>query len=227
MIGVLGYALTSLPPWFKLSPWLFEGHGPEWGELMNDEPALPLAAEASEPARRIFFGLWPSPESAQEIMMLAREAHAHCGGRIMRAETLHLTLAFLGNTPPDKVLELIHAVPTWPAQVGTLELKRFGRFAGPRIVWAGPSESDEQRVAWLDHLHDQLWWRLEAMGWKRPEGVFRPHVSLLRKVEPCAPPALTRPPIVWTPAQCVLVCSTPREGGSHYQVLASMPLEKL
>src|SRR5690606_32306650 len=74
------------------------------GKRMNEEPVLPLPAGGAEPTRRIFFGLWPSPDTAQEIMALAHEAHAECGARIMRAETLHLTLAFLGSTSPAKVL---------------------------------------------------------------------------------------------------------------------------
>jgi 2'-5' RNA ligase len=73
-------------------------------------------------------------------------------------------------------------------------------------------------------LYDALWGRLEERGWERPPGVFRPHVSLLRKAQPGDVSVLQRPPLTWTPAGCVLVASQPREGGSHYQVLARMPL---
>ncbi|NYT58600.1 RNA 2',3'-cyclic phosphodiesterase [Alcaligenaceae bacterium] len=174
---------------------------------------------------RIFFALWPSQADAAHLMAWAHDAHAAFGGRIMRADTLHLTLAFLGATPADRVQALVQAMQSWPAPVGPIVLRRFGRFAGPRIVWAGPGEDDSDRLSWLDGLHQDLWNRLQAMGWQRPAGRFRPHVSLLRKVGPGEASALRRPPLVWTPDQCVLVASQPSDSGSRYQVLARMPLK--
>lgn len=173
---------------------------------------------------RVFFGLWPSQETASDMLEWARDAHALCGGRMMRTDTFHLTLAFLGSTPAERVEQLIHEAPQWPAAVGELVLQRFGRFAGPRIIWAGPGQSDADRVAWLDQLYDGLWQRLQALGWDQPAATFRPHVSLLRKAGSCNVQQLHRPPLVWRPAQCVLVASTPSEGGSNYRVLAAMPL---
>jgi 2'-5' RNA ligase len=186
-------------------------------------PAAAVAVNDQAP-QRIFFGLWPSAETAAQIMEWAHDAHAVFGGRVMRPETLHLTLAFLGGTPAARVSELIQAAPQWRASVGSIALRRFGRFARPRIVWAGPAEGDEQGADWLDLLYDDLWTRLEDMGWPRPDMVFRPHVSLLRKAGPGDVQVLKRPPIVWTPERCVLVASTPSEGGSHYTELARLPL---
>lgn len=188
-------------------------------------PSIASTAAQARPPLRIFFGLWPSEDDAARIMAWANDAHAAFGGRIMRADTLHLTLAFLGSTPADRVDALVQAAPSWPAPVGPIVLQRFGRFAGPRIVWAGPGADDTGRLAWLDQLHDSLWSRLELMGWPRPKNAFRPHVSLLRKAQPGDPAVLRRAPLAWTPAQCVLVASQPADSGSYYQVLASMPLE--
>src|SRR5690606_22910547 len=117
---------------------------------------------------RLFFALWPSADDAARIAVWAHDAHAAVGGRIMRPETLHLTLAFLGATAAEQVNALVLAASGWRAPVGTIVLRRFGRFAGPRVVWAGPGADDCDRVAWLDHLYDDLWIRLEAMGWTRP-----------------------------------------------------------
>ncbi len=179
-------------------------------------------------SRRLFFALWPSAADAARIMDWAHEAHRLCGGRVMRQDTLHLTLAFLGDTPADKVRELQAAAPSWPAPVQPLTLERFGCFRGPRVVWAGPSASDDDRLPWLDSLHDDLWRRLEAMGWQRPQEAFRPHVSLLRKATPCDLGALRRPAaLTWMPEQCVLVASTPSDTGSYYEVLARMQLRAL
>src|SRR3546814_12924734 len=93
--------------------------------------------------------------------------------RVMRAASWHLTLAFLGSTPADRVDELIRAVPSWPAPVAPVTLRRFGRFVGPRIVWAGPGVGEDESLPWLDRLHDELWNRLEALGWQRPDEIGR------------------------------------------------------
>lgn len=180
--------------------------------------------EGTEATQRIFFALWPTPESAAEIMAWARAAHAVCGGRIMRPETLHLTLAFLGATPESRVRQLAQAAHRWRADVGEITLRRFGRFPGPRIVWAGPTLDDADRLEWLDVLHERLWRQLEDLGWLRSSMIFRPHVSLLRKADACDLDALQRPPLSWRPAACVLVASRPTVAGSRYEILTSVPM---
>lgn len=168
-------------------------------------------------SRRLFVGLWPDAHTVEALSIWAARAHTLCGGRIMRPDTLHLTLAFLGRVEAQRVAALCDAIPTWSICTGTLELGRFGRFKGPRIIWAGPSD---RRVGWLDALHDGLWGRLGAMGFAPPGEVFRPHVSLLRNAGLGDVSRLTvEQPIVWTPTRCVLVASTPAEAGSYYEVL--------
>lgn len=175
-------------------------------------------------ALRLFFALWPSAESASQISDWAVDAHALCGGRIMRTETLHLTLAFLGSTSADQAKQLAQAAADWAIPTGTLVLRRFGRFSGPRVVWAGPLDTEEEPLPWLADAYDTLWGHLERRGWQRPASGFRPHVSLLRKAGPGELDALQRAPLAWAPERCLLVASTPGEHGSAYQVLASLPL---
>lgn len=99
---------------------------------MNRPPASPPHA------RRLFFALWPSAADAARIMAWAQQAHQLWGGRVMRQDTLHLTLAFLGETPEEQVQRLCRAAPDWPAPVRPVTLTHCGCFRGPRVVWAGP-----------------------------------------------------------------------------------------
>ncbi len=193
---------------------------------MKARPAGSRGAAAPEPekgaaGRRVFFALWPDDETVEALSGWARRAHAAFGGRVMRPDTLHLTLAFLGTVPHDRVPELAALLDEASLIGGTLRLDRYGRFRGPRIVWAGPSASPP----WLDALHGWLWRALARRGFARPAEPFRPHVSLLRRAGPGDLDALPAPdPLDWTPRRCVLVASAPRPEGSFYEILAERPL---
>lgn len=171
--------------------------------------------------RRLFFALWPDAATVEALVDWTRLAHDACGGRRMRADTLHLTLAFLGAVGIDRIPSLMEllCMPRGPA--GTLALDRFGRFRGPRIVWAGPSAP----APWLAALHRSLWRDLDRLGFPRPNEPFRPHVSLLRQAGDgdLAAIAPVRP-IIWATHRLVLVASAPRETGSYYEVLAEQDL---
>src|SRR3546814_5839130 len=79
--------------------------------------------QAGQAPQRIFFGLWPSAATAEQTMAWAHDAHALCGGRVMRPETLQVTLAFLGSTPAARVAELVRAEPGWRSEEQTSELQ--------------------------------------------------------------------------------------------------------
>lgn len=171
---------------------------------------------------RLFIGLWLDDDAVAELSGWAHDAQALCGGRIMQPQDMHLTVAFLGQTDPEQTDALIKAVAHWPVQLQPLRLTRFGMFERARVVWAGPAEDDP--ASWLFLLYDTLWSKLVSMGWRRPESVFRPHVSLLRSAQPCDVTALHRPAVLAHPQRCVLVASQPGASRSDYQVLAQLPV---
>lgn len=171
--------------------------------------------------RRVFFALWPDAATAATLSGWACRAHAAFGGRVMRPETLHLTLAFLGTVPLDRIADLTALLDEASLIGGSLRLDRYGRFHGPRIVWAGPSATPP----WLDALHGWLWRALARRGCARPDESFRPHVSLLRRAAPGDLDALPAPePLDWTPCRCVLAASVPSPAGSFYEILAEREL---
>jgi len=180
----------------------------------SSRSAVPAPAPA--PARaRLFFALWPGPALAATLAGWAAQAQAACGGRAMRPDTLHLTLAFLGAVDAERVPELVAATAGQRSPPGRLTLDRYGAFARQGIVWAGPSTPDPT----LRHTHDALWDWLEPLGWPRPAQAFRPHVTLLRRAASLDVPAAPAP-AHWQYGHYVLVQSRPQDGVAHYQVLA-------
>lgn len=190
---------------------------------------------------RLFFAYWPSPEKAAEIEPWVKQAHALFGGRMMRTETLHMTLAFLGEVDPTALEELVAACTAWQLPTGSMTLRQPGRFKNAKVVWLGPDSgreseemgsdpnkeklgSDPISLAWLQRAYDELWAHLAPLGWQPREAAFRPHVSLLRNAGPGELDVLQGTAVHWSPERCVLVGSRPTSEGSRYTVLAELPL---
>lgn len=171
---------------------------------------------------RLFIGLWPEPATAHVLQRWAQCARSQCGGRLMQPQDMHLTLAFLGPADPDQCTALIRQVKQWPVPVQPLLLERFGAFERARVVWAGPGP--EAETGWLTALHDELWDRLQPLGWQRPQRPFRPHISLLRTAASTDISGLQAAPVLCRFTHCQLVASQPEPGRSRYRPLAQLPV---
>jgi len=167
---------------------------------------------------RLFFALWPDAATAGRLGDWTRALLPACGGRAMRRDSLHLTLAFLGRTEPARTRELVAALQAWRIEPGAFDLTRVGRFGRLHIVWAGP-DANGQDAERLAALHRSLWSWLAPLGWQ-PELPFRPHVTLLRSAGPAdaAPPP---EPVRWHYDRVVLAASTDDPSGPRYRILAA------
>lgn len=173
---------------------------------------------------RLFFAYWPSPSKAEEMVPWVEGAHALYGGRMMRTDTLHMTLAFLGPADETATQRLVTACQEWTLPSGSMVLREAGHFSRAKVVWLGPSSADPTSLEWLYQANQQLWAYLAPLGWSSRESAFRPHVSLLRNAGRGPLEALHGPEVHWTPGRCVLVGSRPTEAGSRYTMLAEIPL---
>lgn len=172
---------------------------------------------------RLFFAYWPDPYTAEEIADWVVRAHGLFGGRPMRTDTLHMTLAFLGEASEEQAQALTEACVDWCLPSGSMVLHEPGRFGNARVVWLGPGPESES-LAWLYTAHERLWAQLAPFGWEPRESQFRPHVSLLRNAGPGSLELLKGEPVQWSPGRCVLVASRPTDTGSRYTVLAEVPV---
>ena len=96
-------------------------------------------------------------------------------------QTCHLTLAFLGNVPNDRLSTLFRIVDAVAADFPPLRLRTdlLGAFPSPtrpRVVWLG-LEGDTQLLAVTQRrLQDAL----ETDGFPREYRAFKPHITLGR-----------------------------------------------
>lgn len=119
---------------------------------------------------RLFFALTFSPTARAALRQAQERLRAFApGARYPGEEALHLTLAFLGETPEPRAPQLGELLAALPAP--------------PLALWfsqAGPLSPEECPA--LFALQGELAARLEGAGFPLPRRPFRPHVTLARRV---------------------------------------------
>lgn len=171
---------------------------------------------------RLFFALWPTRTTAMALHALACRQAVRTGGRVTRMDSIHLTVAFLGDVPVGCVDALRAPPPELAAPAFTMALDQVGHWVRNGIVWAGPSELPEALSALNTRLSDWV----ASLGIALDPRPFRPHVTLLRKAARGAL-AEFRAPIEWHVTEYALVRSGRRVDGSRYETIARFPLTPL
>jgi 2'-5' RNA ligase len=163
---------------------------------------------------RLFYALWPDEATRTALTQLQRSLPLT--GRRVPPENLHVTLAFLGDRPADRLPQLKRILNMLPQMPQPLALDKLGYFKGSRIAWVGMQTAPEALV----NLQAQLVHALQHGGipFDR-QGRFTPHVTLARSAAPIT--EVKFQPIVWNTAHIALVQSVLGLGGSRYEILAS------
>jgi 2'-5' RNA ligase len=177
------------------------------------------------PRQRVFFALWPDALTAAALGRAAQEAARACGGRPTRPQTIHLTLAFIGNVPVDRVMALQQLAALVEAPCFDLQLDHIGFWRHNRIVWAGAGGVPQA----LTLLASRLNGLLREADFRVEDRSFAAHVSLLRKAD-CrggAERQIAFAPLRWPVTEFVLVESVLRPEGASYRPLARFGLQGL
>ena len=165
---------------------------------------------------RLFFALWPDEAVRAQLAHWARELHAVCGGRLVRTENLHLTVAFLGNVEDAQIAEVEGAASEVTPCSTSLVLDQPGYWKHNRISWAGASTVPAEIEMCVAELRSAL--ARSHIGFDTKG--FVSHVTLLRDArEPRAMPALD--PIEWRLDGFALVQSVTLPQGSRYEIRKS------
>jgi len=131
---------------------------------------------------RLFISIELPDEIKQGIARVQeelRKAGANAGWT--RPEGIHLTLTFLGETPEEKVQEVMAALTGAAKGSGSLKLEVAGAGAfpsakNPRVLWVGVT-GDTGRLASLQAAVEDV---MEKAGFEREARKFSPHLTLAR-----------------------------------------------
>ena len=176
-------------------------------------PSLTEPGRSEPDTLRLFFALWPDDATRDALYRAGKWLHQHWGGRLMRADTLHITLAFLGSTPTEQLDTLIACADSVQTDAFDLFLDQAGYWRHNRIGWLGASKTPPQHLELVVALNTAL----QAAGFAVDARPHVPHVTLLRKsaggeVPPCEP-------VRWPVSDFVLVSSRTETGGAYYDVI--------
>lgn len=178
---------------------------------------------ARRPSLRLFFAIQPDLKARQSLAALAADVGRITGGRAPRTENLHLTVAFLGEVPQQRVtnVEAIGALSAVVTDPFVIALDRVGLFRDAGVAWIAPGEMPAGLLRIVETLHQAL----QAAGLSVERREFHPHVTLARR---CTRPlsGAATPHIEWQVDALALVASQTLPEGPRYRELACWRLAK-
>jgi len=168
---------------------------------------------------RLFFALWPPAATVAALAAWAKEARALTGGRLTRPESIHLTLAFLGEVAEGRADDAMRAARSVRGARHTLPIERAQVWTHNHVGWVGP----ERTPPALESLTNSLRDKLLADGFAIEPRPFAAHVTLLRRAGKASrlPPL---PAVEWPVDEFTLVRSRLSQKASSYEVLARFGL---
>jgi RNA 2',3'-cyclic 3'-phosphodiesterase len=169
---------------------------------------------------RLFFALWPPDKTVSALAAWAAQAQLLTGGKLTRPESIHLTLAFLGEVAEERVEDAIRAARSVRGARHSLPIERAKVWRHNRIAGVGP----EKTPAELESLHEVLREQLLSEGFQLEARPFSAHVTLIRNTRKAALPPLSA--LDWPVEEFTLVRSRLSQKGSGYEVTARFTLDR-
>jgi len=179
---------------------------------------------------RSFVGL-PLPDAALDALEHVQEGVT--AGRLVAAENMHLTLAFLDDQPEAALQALHQALSEISAQPLQMTFHGLDSYGGkrPRVLAA-----EVQKTSELAHLRDRVRSACRQAGIELSRERFRPHVTLARFPRHLEAGQVEKVARFLSEAagfrlECeveafALFQSTLAPDGARYDVLAEYPLKK-
>ena len=177
--------------------------------------------QPDEKKLRLFFAFWPTATERAAMAEWQLPLRELCGGRLMREDTLHATLVFLGDVAEHRLQALCLAAQEVTNAGFELILTSAHYWGHNHIVYAAPAVVPPHLAELVGELERHLrkhHFHFEA----RP---YKPHVTLLRNAQwsdALLPPVKA---VRWQVNDFALVQSLHDEQGARYRVLARFPLQ--
>ncbi len=163
---------------------------------------------------RVFFALWPDSAVQAQLLQHGRELHRLAGGKLIRQESIHLTLVFLGDIGVDRLEDVRAAGAGAAFEPFTLSIETAGCWNHNRVAWLAPRATPAPLLALVAGLEGAL----GRVGFRFDVRPYAPHITVVRKAR-CARLGTAITPVEWQVDDFVLVHSRLDSEGSRYTVV--------
>jgi 2'-5' RNA ligase len=163
--------------------------------------------------QRLFFALWPTQALRAAIHAATSQMRVSSGARRVPLDNLHITLAFLGAVPAERVTAIRSLASRPYGSSFELTLDHLQTFRRSGVVSLVASKAPSDLLALAATLRRAL----REMGCQVEDRPFIPHLTLARRVTEVSTTGVT--PLVWNVQSFVLVESRLTPSGAHYQII--------
>ena len=166
--------------------------------------------------KRLFFGLLPDKEVHEQLTALLRAFPIVSGVEPVPNNNLHITLQFLGELEANERKCLEKKMVQTFVQAFSLRLDLYGYFKLSQTLWIGCSSYPRELTRLVNHLKSIA----EHCGAKTNERIYKPHVTLFKKVPKADFPDIPFT-IPWRATEFHLLESISEDNITRYKKLAS------
>jgi len=127
---------------------------------------------------RLFISINFDDKTKNNILSVQRRLQALGRGRFTRPDNLHLTLAFLGEVPEERIPDLKEILDSMNVPELQLTFAEVGVFRNESELWWIGIKNNEH----LSKMQSELITKLKASGFTPDSKRFRPHITLAREM---------------------------------------------
>jgi len=169
------------------------------------------------PRQRVFFALWPGARERDLLASAAQRCAERSGGRGVRADNLHVTLAFIGEVSAAQVDALRGIADEIGFEPFGLCFDRVQFRRRQQMVWIGCRETP----AALQQLVSALRQGLAKRGFRTESRPFLTHVTAVRRARRA--PRVNIEPIEAALTGFCLMRSQMEDAGVRYERIGAWP----
>ena len=163
---------------------------------------------------KLFFALWPSRHQRERLHGTIKPLLSAVEGNPVSRRNWHVTLVFIGNFPAERIPELLSAAQLIDAGRIRVRFDSVAFWQRPKIACLQAKSIPTE----LEQLVRALQKTMIPFGYAPETRVYRPHITVARKVRAFEEIRLARPiELTWSAFE--LVESVPVAGGVRYHPL--------
>ena len=163
---------------------------------------------------RLFFALKPKEGLSNKLFELGCALKSESDQRVTHRDMFHMTLRYIGHTDENIRQSLLTEADAIALPSFDIKLTKTGYWKKPQVIWCAPETIDKNLIVLVSQLEKIC----QKNGIEAEKKLFKPHVSLLRKVKTFNAELQIKLPL-WRVSDFVLLESISTGNGVHYNEL--------